>query len=350
MRPSHRALSVDTPLQPSLYSLRAAFRLKDGTVNGPLRIDHWNIVSRSLRFAWKHKILWILGFFASVSGENVLSWAQDRGSSFHDYLLPRLDVLAVAVVGLVLLWIGLLVVNTLCRAALIAASSNADQGVEAAFESSLSAGLRAFVGMLALLAIAVVAFLAATLACIVPVVLPLAGGVPGIVIAVVIGAVLFVPYLAFLFGLVFTITFAERALVIEHLPIPAALGVGWRMMRTHFWAALVGWLVAFLTGIAYVFGLIAALLVAAAPFILIGLVHRTLGFVLGIPVAVILVLAATGAFGTYRFAFWTLLYRGLRGAAAGPRGGTHGPAGPTGEPRDGDRPAEPREDLLAGSI
>lgn len=319
-------------------------------MNGPLRIDHWNNVSRSLHFAWKHKVLWVLGFFASVSGENVLSWAQDRGSSLRDYLVPRLDVLAVAVVGLVLVWIGLLVVNTICRAALIAASSNADQGLGATFEGSLSMALRAFFGMLALFAIAVVVFLAGTLACVVPVVLPLGAGVPGIVIAVVIGAVLFVPYLAFLFGLAFAVTFAERALVTERVTIVEALGIGWRLTRAHYWTALVAWLVAFLTGLVYVCGLVAALLIVAAPFIFIGLVHRTLAFMLGIPIAVMLVLVATGAYGTYRFAFWTLLYRGLRGPAGGAVGVTRGPTGPTGAPRDGDRPTESREDLLAGSI
>lgn len=319
-------------------------------MNGPLRIDHWNIVSRSLRFALRHKVLWILGFFASVSGENVLRWTQDRGAPLHDYLLPRLDVFAVAVAGLVLLWIGLLVVNTICRAALIAASSSADLGLSAALEGSLRAGAGAFAGMLALLAIAVVVFLAGTLACIVPVVLPLGAGVPGIVIAVVIGAVLFVPYIAFLFGLAFTITFAERALVTERVSIVEALGVGWRLTRTHFWTALVAWLVALVAGFVYVVGLVTALLFAAAPFILIGLVHRTLALVLGIPVAVVLVFVATGAFGAYRFAFWTLLYRGLRGPTADPAGTSLGPGGPTGAPRDGDRPAESREDLLAGSI
>jgi hypothetical protein len=319
-------------------------------VNGHLRIDHWNIASRSLRFAWEHKVLWVLGFFASVSGENVLSWAQDSESSFRGVLLPRLDVFAIAVAGLVLLWIGLMVVNVLCRAAVIAASSNADRGLGASFEGSLSAGLRAFVGMLALLAIAVVVFLAGSLVCIVPVALPLSAGVPGIVIAVVIGAILFVPYIAFLFCLVFTITFAERALVADRVTIVEALGVGWRMTRAHFWTALVAWLVALLSGFVYAVGLITALLIVAAPFILIGLVHRTLAFVLGIPIAVVLVLVATGAFGTYRFAFWTLLYRGLRGPSADRAAGSDLPAGSTGAPRDGDPPADSREDLLAGSI
>jgi len=317
-------------------------------VNGPLRIDHWDIVSRSVGFAWKHKALWVLGFFASVSGQNVLSWVEQGRPSLRTDILPNFGALSALVAVLVFVWIALLVANLIARAGLVAASSAADAGERPTLEGAGASGVRSFLGMLALLALGVAAFLVGTLVCVVPVALPLAGGVPGVVIAVVIGAVLVLPYLAFVFALTFTVTFAERALVVERAPILAALGVGWRVTRQHFWTALVAWLVATLTTIVWGLGLFVAVLVLAIPLVILGSAHVTVALVLGVAVAVAVGITAAGAFGTYRFAFWTLLFRRLRGARAD--GAAAGPPDDAGGSQGRDRPVEPREDLLAGSI
>jgi hypothetical protein len=319
-------------------------------VNGSHSIDHWDVLGRSVRFAWKHKALWVLGFFASVSGQNLLSWVQEEEPPFlHGRLFPRLEIVAAVVAVLVLIWIGLVVVNTIARAGLIASSAEADRGGKPSFERSVVTGLRAFLGMFVLLLVGAVLGVAGTLVCAVPVVLPLAAGAPGIVIAVLIGIVLLLPYLAFLFGLTFTITFAERALAADRLTILESLAVGWRLTRARYLTALVAWLVALLAGIAYGLGLMLALIVLALPLVFVWFANKALALVLGIPLLVIVVLPATGAYGTFIYAYWTLQYLRLRGpdAATGAAGRDAGPAAP---PGGTETPSGPREDLLAGSI
>jgi len=319
-------------------------------VNEPHRIDHWDALGRSVRFAWKHKVLWILGFFASVSGQNLLSWVQEEEPPFlHGRLFPRLEVVAAVVAVLVLVWIGLVVLNTIARAGLIASSAEADRGGSPAFERAIGTGIRAFLGMFALLIVGAVLGVAGTLVCAVPVVLPLAAGAPGIVIAVLIGAILFLPYLAFVFALTFTITFAERALVVDRMSILDSLAAGWRLARARYLTALVAWLVALLAGIVYGVGLVLALVVLAVPLVFVWFANKALALILGIPLLVIVVFPATGAYGTFIYAFWTLQYLRLRGpeaAADGARGG----AGPAAPPGGAETPSGPREDLLAGSI
>ncbi len=276
-------------------------------------IDYWGVVQRSLGIVWKHKFLWFFGFFATVSGGNVLSWVDERGEVVRDYMMERVEVLAVLIVFVVLVWLVLFVMNLISKGALIAGASDAGQGgTRPTFEASWTRGLRAFLGMLTLLVMGLVAFLAMSLVCALVVVIPLAAGAPGIVVAIVIGAVLLVPYLGFLFLLAFTITYAERALVVDRAGILDALARGWELTRAHFWESMIVWLMVFLSGLVYFIGLIVVLLVAAVPFVLIGLASLTAGLVLGIPVGIAILALATGAFGTYSHAVWTLTYEDLR--------------------------------------
>jgi hypothetical protein len=319
-------------------------------VNEPHRIDHWDVLGRSVRFAWKHKVLWVLGFFASVSGQNLLSWVQEEQPPFlHGRLFPRLEAVAAVVVVLVLVWIGLVIVNTIARAGLIASSAEADRGGSPSFERAVVTGARALLGMLAILLIGAVLGVAGTLVCVVPVVLPLAAGVPGVVIAVLVGAILLLPYLAFLFGLTFTVTFAERALVADRLSILDALAAGWRLARSRYLTALVAWLVALLAGIVYGVGLVLALVVLGLPLVFVWFANKALALALGIPLLLVVVLPATGAYGTFAYAFWTLQYLRLRGPGA-EGGGVRGEAGPAAPPGVTETPSGSREDLLAGSI
>jgi hypothetical protein len=310
-------------------------------VNGSPGIDHWGIVARSLRIAWRHKLLWAFGFFVSMSGGNVVTWVREGSPSVREYLVPRLEALAAVVAGLVVLWLALFVMNLLSRGALIRATGDSDRGLPVSFETAWVAGVRAFLGMLVLALVMMVLFLAGTVVCVLPVVLPLAAGAAGIAIAVVVGAVLLAPYLAFLFALAFTITFAERALVLDDASVADALRIGWRTARERFWTALVAWLVTLLVSIVYGIALVLALLIVAVPFILVWLANHTAGLVLGIPVGVVLVVIATGALGTYQYAFWTLVYQALRGSPNGRADAASTPG--TGRDRS-------PEDLLAGSI
>jgi N-acetylmuramic acid 6-phosphate etherase len=298
------------------------------TLSAP-RIDYWAVVFRSLRIVWDRKFLWFFGFFASVNGGTVLNWTAEGRPWLRDYVTARLDLMVVVVAGGVVVWLALFLMNLVSRGALIAGASVADRGADAAFGQTWSAGLSVFPRMLALVVVALLAFLAVSAICAAPIVLSLGGGVPGIVIALVIAAVLAVPYLACVFLLAFTITYAERAVVLENARVLDALGAGWGLARDFFWTSMVVWLIMLLSSFVFTVGLVVALLVLAVPFILIGLVNLTTALLLGIPAGLLFLCPVVGAFGAYQYVVWTLVYRGLtsgRGAVGGVRG--EGPPAP----------------------
>jgi N-acetylmuramic acid 6-phosphate etherase len=298
------------------------------TLSAP-RIDYWAVVFRSLRIVWDRKFLWFFGFFASVNGGTVLNWTAEGRPWLRDYVTARLDLMVVVVAGGVVVWLALFLMNLVSRGALIAGASIADRGADAALGQAWSAGLSVFPRMLALVAVALVAFLAVSAICAAPIILSLGGGVPGIVIALVIAAALAVPYLACVFLLAFTITYAERAVVLENAGVLDALRAGWGLARDFFWTSMVVWLIMLLSSFVFTVGLVVALLVLAVPFVLIGLANLTTALLLGIPAGLLFLCPVVGAFGAYQYVVWTLVYRGLasgRGAVGGVRG--EGPPAP----------------------
>ncbi len=297
-----------------------------------VRLDCWDIVQRSLRTVWKYKFLWIFGFFVSIGGGGASNIAEEAGPAVRDFFMEHVEILVLVIVGLVILWLVLFVVNLISKAALIGATADADRGRDITLRGAWNEGLRAFWRMLGLLVIGVIAFLFVSVVCAIPIVLPLAAGAPGITIAVLIGAILLLPYLAFLFLLAFTITYAEREVVIERAGLGDALRTGWELTKQFFWMSLMVWLVMLLSGIIFAVGLVLVLLVLAVPFVLIGLVNLVAGLALGIPVGIVVVAVATGARGTYGYSVWTLAYMELKKGL---------PPAPTGVPGVSEPPAVP---------
>ena len=54
-------------------------------------IDYWDLVSRSVKLAWKHKFLWFFGFFASASGGNLGQWTEEGGEWIRDFILQHIS-------------------------------------------------------------------------------------------------------------------------------------------------------------------------------------------------------------------------------------------------------------------
>ncbi len=297
-------------------------------------IDYWSLVSRSLRIIWKHKFLWFFGFFASSGVGGGLNWAEDAGPRLHDFFFVNPGALVLVIMGLVIVWLVMFVMNLISTGALVAATHEASEGRHVTFGYGWREGLRAFWRLLGVTVLAVVAFLFVTALCAVPVVLALFGGIPGIVIAVVIGAILFFPYLAFVFLLSFTVTYAEREVVLRRASVFDAIYAGWDLTKCHIWKSLLVWLVMLASGLVFGISMLITLLILAVPFILIGLANVFAALVLGIPVGVVFIVIASGAFGSYSFSVWTLAYDELKkidGAAGGPAEGVPGAGGPPAE-------------------
>ncbi len=277
-----------------------------------VEIDYWGLVGRSLRIVWKHKFLWFFGFFASVSGGNSVNWAEKGGGSVRQFLLAHPVLLLSTIVALVVLWLVLFAMNLVSKSALIASVREVDEDRPVAFGAAWRAGLRPFWRVLGLTVLAVLAFLVVSALCVIPVILPLVAGAPGIVVALIVAAVLFFPYVGFLFALAFTVTYGEREIVLEGAAVFDAIRGGWELTRRFFWKSVVVWLVMLLSGLVYVLGLGFVFLFLAVPFVIIGLSDQLLALALGIPVGLVILAVATGAYGTYAYSVWTLAYRELK--------------------------------------
>lgn len=276
------------------------------------RFDVWSLAARSLGIAWRQKPLWLFGLLASVNGNTALTVVDEWGPASRQYLMGHSALLVLIVFLVVVGWLALFALNLLSRGALIAGADVASRGGGTTLGVAWGSGLRAFWRLLGLLALAVAAFLVVTGAVIVPLVLPLAAGVPGLVIAIVIGAVLFLPYLGFLFALTFVVTYAERAVVIDGAGVLASVRAGWEITRAHPGRSMLVWLVGVLSTLAYAVALLAALGTLALPFLLVATVSPIAALLLGVPVALAVAAIATGAFGCYSYALWTIAYTELR--------------------------------------
>jgi hypothetical protein len=275
-------------------------------------IDYWSLVSRSLRIIWKHKFLWFFGFFAAGSGSSGFNWVNDAGPYVRDFFLVHPGVFVLIIMGLVLFWLVMFVMNLISTGALVSAVREVSRGGCATFGGAWREGLAAFWRLLGVTVLAIVAFVVVTGLCAIPIVLAALGGTPGIVIAVVIGAVRLLPYLAFMFLLTFTVTYAEREVVLERAGVFEAISAGWDLTKRHIWKSLLVWLIMLASGIAFGLGLVLVLLILAVPFILIGLANVFAALVIGIPIGVVVVVVASGAFGSYAYSVWTLTYEELK--------------------------------------
>ena len=285
-------------------------------------IDYWGIVTRSVRIAWTNKFLWFFGFFAASGGGgggNYGGGGGDHGlDEVRDFFVSHAEVMVAIIMGLVLLWLILLVMNVISKGALVSCISRADAGESIRFEEGWRAGLKAFWGMLGITLITILVFLVVATVCVLAVVLPLIGGAAGIAIAVLIGAILFIPFIVFLFLLAFTVIYAERHYVIRGGGVGDALLAGWEMTKSYFWQSLLMWLVSLASSMAFFIALIIALLAMAIPFILIGVASPIAGLVMGIPVGIVAIILAGSAFSTYDHSLWTLMFGELTRPATAP--------------------------------
>ena len=282
-------------------------------------IDYWGIVTRSAGIAWNHKFLWFFGFFASAGGGgggDVAKWGEHWVGDVGDFFMSHLGMLVAIIMGLVVLWLAVFVMNLISKGALLSCISRADAGESVRFEEGWQAGIKAFWGMLGIAVAAFIVFLVVTAVCGLAVVLPLIGGAAGVAVGVFIGAILFIPYIVFLFLLAFTVIYGEREYVLRGVGVTDALSAGWELTKTYFRQSLLMWLVSVASAMAFFISLLLVLLAIAMPFILIGIASPMAALILGIPVGLVALVLIISAYSTYEYSLWTLMYRDLTGLSA----------------------------------
>jgi hypothetical protein len=284
-------------------------------MNAPLSLDYWGLVTRSFHILWKHKFLWFFGFFATAAGgssTNSGRWTEHAGPQVRDWVMTHVELLAMLVMVMVIVWFVFFVMGLLSKGALIGSIAHAEREHDITFGRAWEIGYKNFLKMLGLAVIALIVFLVAMFIFAIPIALPLFAGKAGVVVAIAIAALLFIPFVAFAFLLAFTVTYAEREAVLRGQGVFDSLRTGWELTKTYFWNSMVVWLVSLVSGIVFAVSILFGLLLVAVPFILIGLLNVFAALVVGIPIGLVLVFIISGALGTYDYSLWTLAYVRIR--------------------------------------
>ncbi len=284
-------------------------------MNASLSIDYWGLVTRSFHILWKYKFLWFFGFFAAGAGGssgNTSQWTEHAGPQVREWLATNMELVAMIVMGMVIMWFVFFVMGLLSKGALIGSIAHAEREHDITFGRAWEIGYRNFLKMLGIAIIALLAFFLGCFIFLVPILLPLIAGEAGAVIAIAIAALLFIPFLAFAFLLAFTVTYAEREAVLRNQGIFESLSLGWALTKQYFWNSMVVWLVSLVSGLVFMFCIIFGLLLVAVPFILLGLLNVFAALVVGIPIGIALIIIISGALGTYDYSLWTLAYIRIR--------------------------------------
>ena len=284
-------------------------------MNASLSIDYWGLVTRSFHILWKYKFLWFFGFFAAGGGGgsgNSSQWGEHAGPQAREWLATHVELIAVLVMGMVVVWFIFFVMGLLSKGALIGSIAHAEREHDITFGRAWEIGYRNFLKMLGIALIALVVFFVGMFIFAVPIILPLFAGDAGAGIAIAIAALLFIPFLAFAFLVAFTVTYAEREAVLRNQGIFESLRLGWELTKKYFWNSMVVWLVSLVSGLVFMFGIVFGLMLVAVPFILLGLLNVFAALVVGIPIGIALIIIISGALGTYDYSLWTLAYIRIR--------------------------------------
>jgi hypothetical protein len=290
-------------------------------------MDIGRILSRAWEILWKNKVLWIFGIFAGCAstsggpGNASYTWQTESPEAFEQFSrgfqeIPPV-ILAMGVIvfilGILLLVVLAIFLGTIGNIGIIKATSQAEEGQEKftfgeVFNDSLPYFWRVF---LLNLLVGVVAFLAILSFVIL--------GIFGSIVTLGLGALCFVPLLCLLAPLGWLVSiFVQQsnvAIVVENLGIMDGLGRGWDVFKTNLGYMIVMGLILFIgVGLigGFIIGMPVALIVVPAIFGTAlggastgaGLMLAGLCFVLYLPVLIVL----NGLLRGYIQASWTLTF------------------------------------------
>lgn len=303
-------------------------------------MDYGHVISQAFRITWKYKFLWIFGLFLGGFGANFNFGTGNFQSSPESSRVFRATALWAAAnigiiiaAGLLFLFIGLIffVLSIIAQAAVVGAADQAETSQIPTFGTSLQVGLTYFWRVLGLLLLVFLMVMAVLLILLIPlgilIYLVVSNQSPAIILLIVLFAflffIIFIPF-AIVIGLVQH--YALRYLVLSEKKVGEAIGMGWKLVRTHLGTTLLLWLLSAALGIAAGIGLVIIGLIIGLPVILLFVFLFSLGFsiaklamafVAGL-VLLLLFVFLGGIIQVYFSCYWTLAWRQLAGETAGP--------------------------------
>lgn len=261
------------------------------------------IARQSFTTAWRHRALWLFGFFLAGSG-GAGAGGPPRSSSSGSGSLP--EWLLPVIIGAVFAGLGAFVMHIISEGALIAQVEQANGGVAPTITSSFRSGLSHFGVVFRLKALAFVALVALAALVLAPVGLGIASLVPLAVGAALSGLVAVVMMPAALTGFLL-LEISLRVAVLEKRSALEALVEGKRYLSGRLLESL-QLLVVAVVGLAGIglLGVVGLALGGVVGLIVYALTHALVpSLIAGAVVAVPLLVPVIGFGGTYRSTVWT---------------------------------------------
>jgi hypothetical protein len=297
-------------------------------------MDFGKILSRAWQITWRWKVLWILGFLASLGSggstgninysfnESDMARWQARGFDVPEEAIAL--VIALACIG-VLVAIALWVISIIARGGLIAGVQQVEDEGETTFIEAWRVGVRRFwtlFGITVLTALPIIILVVLFIAAMVVFGLGIAGTSEmgdgplafGIISTVACAGAFccVMVILAILLGLIQV--YADRAAVLEGLGWLDAFARGWQIIKENLGPTIVLWIIFLIIGLiigAVVLGIVA---VTVVPFIAVvanidqpgwALIPACCGGLLAVIVGAII----GAVVNTFTSTTWTLAYR-----------------------------------------
>jgi hypothetical protein len=303
-------------------------------------MDYGRILSRAWEITWRWKILWVLGFLATLGTGGTAgqpSYSLDSsdwgGTSYGPQIPPGIIGLLVGVGCLViLLAIALWVISTIARGGLIAGVQQVEEEGSTGFKQAWQVGAKRFwtlfgIGILAglptflLLVVGIGSLVVLILLTVSGFETSDAAGATGIVASVLCGGTLCCGAVLLSLLLAQIRLYAERAAILEGFGWIDAFGRGWRVLKENLGPTIILWLIFFVIGMVVGGVIFGAFAIAAAPMFAM-FARADPGVWLLVPICVGGLLGAivfaliSSVVETFTSASWTLAYRQLAGLAA----------------------------------
>jgi hypothetical protein len=303
-----------------------------------MNTDFGSIFSRAWNITWKHKILWVFGFFTVLVGGSNGSYGNNFSYRFGNGDTPRyygqlppeiqsivdwankLDwgtivaYISIALTVMCFLWVVFAVLSILGRGGLIGGIAKADSDGAVSFREAWALGRRYFWRLLAVMVLEFLTMLAAVFVILLPV----------IILAVIpfvccLGIPLAVVVLAGFLFLSLYFYFVQVAIATEDLSLTAAFGKAFNVLRDRIVPSFVIGLILFIVNIGI--ALATAVLFVPSMGLLFAafwpMIIETGALNMGLLYAAIIVGLVTlpvawlieSVVATWRTAVWTLAYR-----------------------------------------
>lgn len=293
-------------------------------------MDYNNLLSNAFTLSWKHKVLWVLGFFAtSTSYFGVANrlipdkpdlWNFDIEDGFFQGIIdwfrfnPEISIaLIIFIVAMVLLlFLVLFILSLISVAGLIDGVYKIEKNENIKLSQLFKTGAAHFWRFLGLFLIAVVVGITFAVLIILPIVLAFIMtpvlGVLSLLIGIPIGFAGI-----FFFGNIYSL--AQREIVAFGSPVFQAIGEGYTLLIRHVGPNLVIFLIGFFLEIVLIIGATVLILLFAVPIVLMSTYSTWIlvaSIVIILPLFLMVAIVVEGFLGTFFGSLITLFYLELR--------------------------------------